>query len=401
MNESLAKNVFSHIVVTLILFFLANSQAQSVYLNGVQLTSGRSDLVQGYTYVLANELAQVFDAQIIIETGISFILKGQVFEYDIVYDSSSAIQATGSLRVNGSIKASTAALSVTEGIYIPLRSFVETLAGNIAYVADSNSIIAITPKADITNVTLNRYPTYDRISLDLSQPIPYLQNYNANSNTLSIEFPYAQLIDSWVSSAGLITSANLRRTIMPTLELNLAEASAYDLFTIPQGLGYSLIIDVFVQENSQSKASLLLLHDDSSEAFVAALSLELESLFELTKQSINTAIAPSQTSLTLLVRAVTGEPSFRIYYPETVHPMLQVNTEAAVSYAQLESMVSIFSRQLSLYSGLNTRVLSAAPLSYVNLSETYFIIEMNPSFLQDNLFLAALSRSISELMSRQ
>jgi len=401
MDINLINQNLNKLLLTLICLLASLSQAQTVDLNGIPLSSGRSDLVQGYTYVLASELAQVMGAQIIIEAGISFILQGQVLEYDIVYDSSSAIQATGSLRVNGSIKASTAALSVTEGIYVPLRSFVETLAGSIAYLADNNSIVAITPKANITNLNLTRYPTYDRISLDLSQPVAYQQSYNAISNSLIIDFPYAQLNETWVANAGLINNAILRPSITPTLELNLAEATAYDLFTIPKDLGYTLVIDVFAQENSQTKANLKLLHDNSSEAFVEALSQDLKSLFEVTKQSIHTPIAPSKTSLTLLIRAIPSEPSFRIYYPEEPNPLFQANPTENLNQSQLESMISVFARQLSLYSGLNTRVLSAAPLNYVNLTDIYFIVEVNPNFLQDNLFVSAFSRSVSELMSRQ
>ncbi len=401
MDINLINQNLNKLLLTLICLLASLSQAQTVDLNGIPLSSGRSDLVQGYTYVLASELAQVMGAQIIIEAGISFILQGQVLEYDIVYDSSSAIQATGSLRVNGSIKASTAALSVTEGIYVPLRSFVETLAGSIAYLADNNSIVAITPKANITNLNLTRYPTYDRISLDLSQPVAYQQSYNAISNSLIIDFPFAQLNETWVANAGLINNAILRPSITPTLELNLAEATAYDLFTIPKDLGYTLVIDVFAQENSQTKANLKLLHDNSSEAFVEALSQDLKNLFEVTKQSIHTPIAPSKTSLTLLIRAIPSEPSFRIYYPEEPNPLFQANPTENLNQSQLESMISVFARQLSLYSGLNTRVLSAAPLNYVNLTDIYFIVEVNPNFLQDNLFVSAFSRSVSELMSRQ
>ena len=401
MDINLINKNLNKLLLTLICLLANLSQAQTVYLNGVPLSSGRSDLVQGYTYVLASELAQVMGAQIIIETGISFILQGLILEYDIVYDSSSAIQATGSLRVNGTIKASTAALSVTEGIYVPLRSFVETLSGNIAYLATNNSIIAITPKAELTNVNLNRYPSYDRISLNLSQPPPYQQSYNANNNTLIVEFPYAHLSENWVSSAGLISNAILRPSIIPTLELNLAEATNYDLFTVPQDLGYTLIIDVFAQENVQSKANLKLLYDNSSATFVEALSQDLNGFLEVSKQSIHTPIAPSRTKLTLLIRAIPSEPSFRIYYPEELNPLVQAGSSDTLTYNQFESMISVFARQLSLYSGLNTRELSAVPLNYLNLSDIYFIVEVNPSFLQDNFFLSAFSRSVSELMSRQ
>lgn len=398
------------------LFFLlclSSIQAQAVILNGQTLAGARSDLLSGYSYAPAQELALIINAKLIDEgSKLSFYYLGQLLSYDIAATASEALLNTGSLRLNGKAMASTAALRHNGDVYIPIRSFVEALGGDIDYIPRENSVIALTPRAELKDISLKRLGQSERLSLSFSYFSSYSQSYRAENSSLLFVFNHASSESNWQAGGHLSSLISLEaKHGQLWLELKLKPGVQYDSFVLAQGQGFELNIDLFETGPVANKV-LMVVYESATLALAEILYDNLYSIFDVRLRShLNSQPAKADMVLMLTTNAKLQSSSFNLFYPQSqnldyllfANSSFQTTEEALLDPFRIDSLAlqrgaELFSRRFSLNSGFVPNTFSSAPLATVFLGKTIILVELATDDLGKSGLSEALQRTLAELL---
>ncbi len=402
-------------VLSLFVYFILFAQAQSVIIDGLVVAGARSDLVSGYSYAPASDLALLLNADVIDEgESISLVYLGQVLHYGIANSASEALLNTSSLTLNGQIIASTAALRSDAVVYLPVRSFVEALGGSIDYVPSENSIIAVTPRADLVSVEFKQIARTERLSLSFKQYSPYTQSFNPDTLELSLVFSHANLTEPWKGRGNYSDAISLFSDKGEVkLELKLAPNARFDSFIFPDAEGFQFNLDLFAEEAQPAK-QVILFYDINTQVLADYLASSLGTSANLTLLPFESShLFKADGAFVLSTSSALAEGSFNIYYPLTKEsayqilqtPVLEGRLAQVVDTlepdgSQLERNADFFARRLSLNSSFRLFNFTAMPLTNPILGQAYLVLELNPSAINDVPFQIALSRTLSEFLAQ-
>lgn len=396
------------------LWFLSVSLGQMVVINGQALPGARSDLVSGYSYAPATELASIISADLIDEgDSLSYAFNGQVMSFSVANSASEALINTSSLRFNGQLIASTAALRTEDAVFIPVRSFIDALGGSIDYIPQENSVLAVTPRASLKQLEFKRIARTERLSFTFSALSPVSQSYFPDERRLRFVFGHLNPVNPWQGRGDYSDSIELRfEEGQATLDLLLRPDVTYDSFSLSLQEGFQFNLDLF-EGQAQSSRSLIVQYDPESFA-LASLLPEATAGFEVRLVSGSDAsLLYADTVMVLLSASDLREKSFNVYYPESYAPPYLLEQALALEPALAQRLnpslsgeadfqrgAESFARRLSLNSGYQLLTISAVPLLDHAISQAYWVLELSPDLLADASFQSALKRTLAEVMAQ-
>ncbi len=117
--------------------------------NGVTVPGATTALVAGVTYAPAVDLAAALGAEVVTDAvagRATFVLGAAVVQATLVGDPGAALAADPALTRDGAVRPGPA--GVHDGIeaFVPVKGVVEAFGGRVAFVAESNTVVAVVPR---------------------------------------------------------------------------------------------------------------------------------------------------------------------------------------------------------------------------------------------------------------
>lgn len=232
----------------LLLLFAGFSWAQSLSVNGREVAGLTLSLVEGVSYAPAGRYADALGARMTIDYGsglVSLELGGRL----VVLPSYTEVPgggATGTWSVNGISREGQAAVFDEGQLYLPVSAVAQGLLGYTTYLP-GRGVMVVLPRGRIEDLDAQRRGNSDRLVVTLSSNVPYVLFYNEPLNSLELRFDRT---DS--DGVGAVTNGRYftRADALTSqgdaeVRVSLEDGVDYSLYTVPDGRGYQLVIDLF------------------------------------------------------------------------------------------------------------------------------------------------------------
>lgn len=223
---------------------LGSAVAQpGLVVDGREVPGVTTALVAGTAYAPAGELAAAVGADLYVDPAnarLTFTLAGRILVLPVA-DSESGSSAT----LDGAPVAAGRAVRDGVEIFVPVKGVVEAFGGSVAYVADQNRVVAVMPRATVTDARLSTSAGVDRLRVRLSAPVPYSSYHNEAQSSLQYRFARSDL----VAARSIEGDGILRADLIPgpgyvDLRLQLAPGVRFATAPLPSQGGFELIVEV-------------------------------------------------------------------------------------------------------------------------------------------------------------
>jgi N-acetylmuramoyl-L-alanine amidase len=158
--------------------------------NGVSVPGATTALVPGVTYAPAVDLAAALGADVVTDAGAgraTFVLGAAVVQVDLVADAATASAADPALTRDGADRPGPA--GVHDGIeaFVPVKGVVEAFGGRVAFVAESDTVVAVVPRPDLA-VRLEGRGAAQRLVFRASGPTRVAHVLHEATGVLEVRF---------------------------------------------------------------------------------------------------------------------------------------------------------------------------------------------------------------------
>jgi N-acetylmuramoyl-L-alanine amidase len=161
--------------------------------NGVSVPGATTALVPGVTYAPAVDLAAALGADLVTDAvagHTTFVLGAAVVQTSLVRDPAAASAADPALTRDGAVRPGPA--GVYDGIeaFVPVKGVVEAFGGRVAFVQESNTVVAVVPRPDLEVRLEGRGPS-QRLVFRASGPTRVAHVLLDATNVLELRFERA------------------------------------------------------------------------------------------------------------------------------------------------------------------------------------------------------------------
>lgn len=238
---------------------LALAQQQLV-VNGLSVAGLSSSLMPGTSYVAAEPFAEALGASYSSNGEVaSFRLGARVVTLMIYPSANQAAPRGQALEINGQPAAGNyGGIHASGTVYVPVSDMARAFGGDVTYLAESNTVMVVLPRATLTEVSRPNTdtPSYERLIFELSALVPYSEHALPAQNTVQLRLNRTDLSRAQRFSGRYFSSA----TVEPNggrvdVRLALRPGYDYDLYAAPQGSGnnFALVLDIFPAEAASER----------------------------------------------------------------------------------------------------------------------------------------------------
>ena len=223
--------------------------AQSLSVNGYAVPGLDLSLVEGVSYAPANAYAEALGATMTVDYG-SGLVSLELGGRQVLLPTMTEIPddgAYGFWQVNGEPRRARAAVFEEGQLFLPVSAVANALLGYTTYVSESDSVMVVLPRGRVEELDSIRRGASDRIVVTLSSNVPYALFYNEPVNALELRFDRTEsggvraLEDGRYFSRAALLDARGDTELRVSLERDVD----YSVYTVPDGRGYQLVIDLF------------------------------------------------------------------------------------------------------------------------------------------------------------
>jgi N-acetylmuramoyl-L-alanine amidase len=179
-------------------------------IDGLDIPGNSTDLVPGRSYAPARALALALGAELALDIGgarADVQLGGRVLSIDLVTDPGQVDRPA--MRLDGVAIEGPAGLVQGGEAYLPVQPFIAAFGGSVAYVAEEGAVVAVLPRAELTDAALDRGPEGERLRLTLSRPTGFSTFFNAPVSTLQLRIERTLLVRAQTLLGDRITRVDL------------------------------------------------------------------------------------------------------------------------------------------------------------------------------------------------
>ncbi|HEX7021316.1 MAG TPA: stalk domain-containing protein, partial [Trueperaceae bacterium] len=236
----------------------ATAQQQTLVVNGVPVAGVNSSLVTDQAYAPAETLAAALGADYDFDAGRQvaiFEMASRLLTLDIYADPKEAAVATQALKKNGKPRTSTGGILIQSQVMVPVKTLAMAFGGRVAYLAASNRVLVVTPRA---RLRLVRPPSQrdevERFVLSFNAPAGMSRQDDIAQNQVIFRFPRTDYDQTRTFHGSNFREARLTGADgQVVFTLDLRPVSRYQSYTTPDpGGGFSLVVDVFAATSPQA-----------------------------------------------------------------------------------------------------------------------------------------------------
>ena len=254
------KRTFLTLLALHLLTSFTAGAAQKLVVNGVNIAEFTNTLVPGTSYVAADPFARAIGATYLYSSDaqiVSFELAGRFATVEVG-------SGEGEARFQG------------QGVYVPVKEVARRLGGEVDYLTEARTVVVVFPRARLRSVQPpDAWGSYERFVLRFSAPVAVEERFEPSLNAVRFRFGRTDLVQKQSFSGERFSDAALLPGEGYTdFMLTLGSESTYEMYTVPEGLGTEVVIDIFSLEDApaeeESEAPQAVVLDSSRDAALTA-----------------------------------------------------------------------------------------------------------------------------------
>ncbi|HEX7040862.1 MAG TPA: N-acetylmuramoyl-L-alanine amidase [Trueperaceae bacterium] len=217
----------------------------ALVVNGREVAGNTTALVSGASYAPAAPLAAALGATAAVDLGRGLVVLdagGRLLQVLVAPSPQEASALPGALRLDGVAVPGPAAVVSGSEVYLPVKQVAEALGASVTYLEEQGTVVVVQPRARLTG--MRRLTNPERIELDLSAPVRYSAFYNEPVQTLQVHFERTdvEVRLSPVEGERFIVATAMAAGGGADVRVQLAEDATYDVYQLPDGRGFRLVI---------------------------------------------------------------------------------------------------------------------------------------------------------------
>jgi N-acetylmuramoyl-L-alanine amidase len=232
-------------LVCVLAMAVAPAWAQTMLaVNGVTVAGATTALVAGVTYAPAVDLAAALGADVVTDAAagrVTFVLGAAVVQVALVVDAGAALGADPAITRDGAVRPGPAAVHDGIEAFVPVKGVVEAFGGRVAFVEESNTVVAVVPRPTLT-VRLEGGGASQRLVFRASGPTEVAHVVHDVTGVLELRFERAD-----GTAVAFDGDAFVRATIEPTrggveARVQLAPERTARVVTLPDGQATVVVV---------------------------------------------------------------------------------------------------------------------------------------------------------------
>ncbi|MEX2535902.1 MAG: N-acetylmuramoyl-L-alanine amidase [Trueperaceae bacterium] len=226
--------------------------AQTLSVNGREVAGLTLSLVDGVSYAPARPLSEALGARMTIDYSsglVSLELGGRLVVLPTFNQPGGAGGPAGSWHVNGVQREGRGAVFDEGQLFLPVSAVAQAFLGYTTYVPDRERVMVVLPRGRMVDLEAVRRGNSDRLVITLGANVPYLVYYNEPLNALELHFDRTDTAGVGAVEDGrfFTRAAALSSRGGAEIRVSLEEGVDFSTYTVPDGRGYQLVIDLFAE----------------------------------------------------------------------------------------------------------------------------------------------------------
>ena len=252
------------LLVALLPALQAASAQPALVVNGREVPGNTTALVPGASYAPAAPLAAALGATAAVDLSRGVVVLdagGRFLQLLVAPSPAEATSVQGAIRLDGTVVPGPAAVLSGSDAYLPVKQVAEALGASVTFLEGQNTVLVVQPRARLTG--MRRLTNPERIELQVSAPVRYSAFFNEPVDTLQVHFERTDVEvrlppvegDRFIvaNAVGAGGGADVR--------VQLSEGATYDLYQVPDGRGFRLVIVLGTAGESPLAAGLRVVID--------------------------------------------------------------------------------------------------------------------------------------------
>ena len=281
---------------TLNLFVLG--AAQRLVVNGVDIAAFTNTLEPGTAYVAAEPFARA--------VGATYRYGGERVNFELA-----------GRFVTLSVGSEAGDAQLREGTpYVPVKEVARRLGGEVDYLTAEKLVVVAFPRAQLRGVQApDPWGSFERFVLRFDAPVAIEERFEPSLNTVRFRFERTDVARKQNFGGERFSDAVLLPGDGYTdFTLTLGRNSTYEMYTVPQGAGTEVVVDIFSEEEAEAEdeedAPRVMLDSSPSAAATAAAERLRSALLERGVDARFTRTGGVDAPLGARMAAGVGAPLF-------------------------------------------------------------------------------------------
>lgn len=242
----------------LLIAVLGVGAAQSgadLVVNGTDVPGMTLGLVPNVSYAPASAFAEALGAELLVDhsSGLATLrMGGRTVVLGVHSDPGAA--ADDLLLVGAESRPGGGAVLDDGRLFLPVAAVTRAFGGYTTLLTggERNQVLAVLPRARLTELTGRRSGESERIIATLTQPAPFSVYRNEPLGAVELTFERTDAVASSRLSGEFFSAASLLASRgSTTLRVALEPGVDYSVFTTPLGGGYQVVIDLFEERTDE------------------------------------------------------------------------------------------------------------------------------------------------------
>jgi N-acetylmuramoyl-L-alanine amidase len=241
-------------LLPLLLALLGGALAQpTLSVNGRDVPGLTLSLVEGVSYAPAGPFAEALGARTSIDYGsglVSLEMGGRMVVLRTFTEPEDAIAEGVTVNIAGVERPGPGAAFQDGQLFLPVGTVTRAFLGYTTYLSEQERVLAVLPRGEVRDLAWQRHSAADRLVVSQSANVPYAVYYNEPVNALELRFERSDLgrIEPLEDGRFFSRASALSSRGVAEVRVSLEDDVGYSVFTVPDGRGYRLVVDLFREE---------------------------------------------------------------------------------------------------------------------------------------------------------
>jgi N-acetylmuramoyl-L-alanine amidase len=249
----------------LIALLVPLAMGQTLSVNGREVAGLTLSLVEGVSYAPGAAYADALGARMVIDYGsglVSLEMGGRMAVLPTFTDPEEMAEAAGAgdgitVHVNGVPREGRAAVFDGGRLYLPVSSVAALFLGYTTYVPERERVMVVSPRGRVDDLLARRRGSSERLIVTLNANVPYSVYYNEPLDALELQFDRTESggVRAVENGRYFRRAAILEQRGNAALRISLEDGVGYSFYTVPDGRGYQLVVDLFERAAKSEEAA--------------------------------------------------------------------------------------------------------------------------------------------------
>ncbi|MEX2543261.1 MAG: N-acetylmuramoyl-L-alanine amidase [Trueperaceae bacterium] len=248
------------LALVVLLLMAGATAAPTLSVNGREVPGLTLSLVEGVSYAPAGAYAEALGARSMIDYGsglVSLELGGRMLVLRTFTEPEDAATEGMTVNVNGVERPGTGAVFDDGQLFLPVSLVARSFLGYTTYVPERERVMVVLPRGQVRDLDWTRQSGADRLIVSLSSNVSYALYYNEPVNSLEVRFDRSDAAQLAAVEDGRYFSraVALGERGGAVVRVSLEPEVGYTVYTVPEGRGYRLVVDIFPEAAEEEPAA--------------------------------------------------------------------------------------------------------------------------------------------------